>query len=707
MNWMKRMIERFRGPSGRLRLAAALVGALLSVIAGYIALYRLGGSLVNFSYDIPFLVHQGKAHENIAIVYVDEMDGGSLDRRNHSRLIDALGKKGVKAVVYDIVFDRPSQDPSVDEEFAAALRRFRGVDAEGNAIPEAHRGVVMLACGRENLYYTGAAGEKLLPPIDLLLDAVDGFGLVTVEHDSRFVARSLTTGTRDEPSVTWNMAVALGVPLKEEERGKDRWINYAGPPVSRGSKSPGSELSGSSDSDLTPAIPAFGQQSVIDGEMTGLGKNSIVVIGGRPGIAGWAAGTDLFATPFHLLDRSGRMPLMSGVELQANLLSNLLRRDWLTRSSARFETLLIVVAGLAAGLLFSSIRPELSPVVAVVVIVLLAISGALTAHFDGWWFPWAVVGLAQVPVALVWGTTSNYCVEFFLRRRGDVRQEKLETTLSKYLSPEMSKQLEKKDYHIDLGGEVASVAMLVTDLESYSGMCEAVEDPQGVVTTMNDYLSRTTGHVFNHKGVIIQFTGDSIFAAWGTPLAPMDDRESVENAVSAAWELCKTAGLSVEGSNLRTRFGLHFGQVVAGNIGNDHHVAYSLVGDAVNLAHRLEGLNKMLETTILLSGETREQLNGSFRTRRVGRFLVKGRRNPTEIHELLGPVVKATEPEWITLYHQALASLEAGDREAAKATFTAADRQRGPGGDGPSRFFLKRLHDNDPLAGGVVVLQEK
>ena len=398
--------QRFRDEGGRIRLAAALIGALLAVIAGHLALDRLGGGLVNLSYDVPFLAHHGGVQGDIAIVYVDEMDGGSLDRRNHAKLIDALGKKGVKAVIYDIVFDRQAKDAAVDEEFVAALKRFRGVDAEGNAIPGANRGIVMLACGRENLHDSGFSGEKLLVPIDVLLDATDDFGLVTVPHDSRFTVRRLSTGTRDEPSVTWKMAAALGVPLQEEARLQERWINFAGPPVSPASG-------------LTPAIPAYNQRSVIGGDVRGLDGESIVIIGGRPGLAGSAAGTDLFATPFHFIDHVGKTPLMSGVELQANLLSNLMRGDWLTRSSPRFESMLVIVAGVLAGLLFSFTRPALAPAVAVVGMVVLALAGTLALHFRGWWFPWAVVAFAQVPVALVWGTTSHYYVERFLRRRGD------------------------------------------------------------------------------------------------------------------------------------------------------------------------------------------------------------------------------------------------------------------------------------------------
>jgi CHASE2 domain-containing sensor protein len=119
------------------RIVAALVGAVLAVLVGYLALQRLGKSLVSASYDMPFLVHQAGGAKDIRIVYLDQLDGESLDRRPQARILDKLAETGARAVVYDLIFDQPSQDPQIDKDFADSMRRFRGVDAEGNPIPGA------------------------------------------------------------------------------------------------------------------------------------------------------------------------------------------------------------------------------------------------------------------------------------------------------------------------------------------------------------------------------------------------------------------------------------------------------------------------------------------------------------------------------------------------------------------------------------------
>ncbi|MEK7952883.1 adenylate/guanylate cyclase domain-containing protein [Luteolibacter soli] len=680
-----------------LRLATGFVGVVLAVLAGYLALFRLGGDVRTLSYDIPFTLrsdipftagHRSASFDDVRIVYIDELDGSFVNRSAQSKLLDLLNEAGARAVVYDLIFDRPSDDPAIDREFAAAMLRFRGVDENLTPVPGKIQRPVLLACGRKLLNQTGdntqkfdVIGEQLIPPNDELLAAADDFGLVALSHDKKFTVRELSTGTPDEPSLTWKAAVALGAPLTEPIRQRPRWVNYAGPPNS---------------------IPSYNASDLVRGGVPSFLRDKVVVVGAKPGMVGAAAGIDLFSTPFHRLDVGGNLALMSGVEVQATLLANLLRNNWLVSSSEGSDLWLIKIAGLLAGALFAWLRPARGFLTAALLIVALIAAGTLCVHFHRFWFPWSVLAFLQIPVALVWGTASHFYIERFFRAKLTEEQRQLREAFAKYLSPQMLDRLTAEGFRMKVGGEKVEAAILFTDIEDFTNMSERVGDPEKIVSTLNEYFERTTSHVFDDDGVVIKFIGDAIFAAWG---APLPEPQSAPKAARAAWKLSQSSKDIINGERLNTRIGLHFGEVVAGNIGSMRRVDYTMIGDAVNLAARLESLNKMLGTSILMSDEVQRRLGDEFVTRKVGHFRVKGRREITIIHELLGPAVHGT-PEWIGIYHQALAALAEDQPHQACELFMKTSASKGEK-DGPSSFFMKRLDAGEAIPGGIVEMTEK
>ena len=669
-----------------------MVGAVLTILAGHAAFSRLGESLVSLSYDLPFIFHRAGTSDDLRIVYIDQLSGDLLDRRSQARILRVLGESGAKAVIYDIIFDQVSGDPSIDREFADEMRKFRGVDAAGNPIPGAPRRQIMLACGRRNFNTTGMAGEQLIPPIDPLLEAADDFGLVAWDDDA-YMIRKLSAGSKDEASLIWKAAVALGTNLDESRRMEPRWINFMGPPSGPGNQS-----------GHVPIPSCTAGNLLLGGVHPSFFRDKVVMIGGEPGIVGEALGNDLFSTPFHRFRIGGKLPLMSGVEMQANGLANFLQGNWLNKSSPDSDRHLILAAGILLGAGLTLLRPVRAIAAAVVGVIASGLLGCLAMHYSNFWFPWSVVAFAQVPVALVWGIASHSYLERFFRIRISAEQAAIREAFAKYLSPQMLDRLTAEGFHTDLGGEKIQAAMMFTDLEAFTDMCERIGDPQRIVETLNGYFQRTTGSIFDHDGVIIKYIGDAIFAAWGAPLA---DPDAANKSAHAAWKLFESDKFVVDGESLKTRIGLHFGEVVAGNIGSDRRVDYTLIGDSVNLASRLEGLNKLFDTSILMSDAIHARLDGGFRSRRVGRFRVKGRKEAVVVYELLGPARQDREPEWIGEYHLALAALDRNQPQTALEHFSAANARRGPGGDGPSRFFMERIQVGEPIHSGVVEIKEK
>lgn len=673
-----------------LGIAVAVAGAILTIFAGQMALNRAGKSIVSLSYDLPHILYRGGGGSDIRIVYIDKLDDKMLDRKSQAVILDKLADAGAKAVLYDIIFDTKSKDPEVDKEFAAAIRRFRGVDQDGKPVAGSEQRHLFLACGRKTISRSGMVGEQLIPPTDELLDAADDFGIVMWDDDE-FTMRKISTGTPDEPSIIWKTAAALGTSLPDSSRLETRWLNYVGPPPK--------------DKDEPNPIFSCGAGSVLTGEFDpGIFRGKIVVIGGEPTILGDALGNDLFSTPYHRFQIGKKRPFMSGVEVQATGLANLMQENWIKRSSPTFDWILISICGALAGAGLTFLRPVLGIISALTAVVGCGIAGYASIAYGRFWFPWSAIAFMQIPLALVWGIAAHAYVERFFRMKLTDEQKVMREAFAKYTSPQMLDQMIRQNFSANLGGEKVRVAIMFTDLEGFTNMCERVSDPERIVEVLNEYFQRTTGSVFDHDGTIIKFLGDAIFAAWGAPLA---DADAPIKSVRAAWKLFENDKFFIEGVELRTRIGLHFDDVVAGNVGSAKRMDYTLIGDAVNLAARLEGLNKMLDTHILMSDTIQSSLNGEFRSRRVGQFRLKGRKQVTVVHELIGPMMEQREPEWIGNYHQALATLEAGDASQALVIFNEVLSSRGSRGDGPSRFFINLIESKQPIVDGIVDLKEK
>ena len=209
------------------------------------------------------------------------------------------------------------------------------------------------------------------------------------------------------------------------------------------------------------------------------------------------------------------------------------------------------------------------------------------------------------------------------------------------------------------------------------------------------------------------FQFDAVFAAWGAPL-PQPDH--AERAVRAAWRLAQVSQMDVpigqpDGTThavrIRTRIGVHTGEALAGNLGSARRFDYTLIGDAVNFAARLEGANKYLNPSLMLYAATTRVLPEKFLLRRLGSFKVKGKDRAVTVHELLGED-PAARPAWLVTFDSARAAWGRGDLPAARRDFEAVIAARG-GDDGPSRFYLGRMPDSavDGDWTGDVLLTDK
>jgi adenylate cyclase len=656
------------------RVATILAGAVITAAIGVLCLRSsLSEPLSRASYDLPIWWRGAVEPRDIVIVYLDEESARQLNqpvddvwnRKLQVPLLDRLTRDGARLVLYDVVFSEPSSDAPRDAAFAEAVQR---------------NGKVILGGAMDFVEQAGRAREeRIYPPIKLLRKAAAGWGLLAFKPiDPDYEVRQMYMGTDAIATATWRAAEAVGAPATKTPRegGETRWVNYYGP----------------RDSFLSVS---FAQALDPNGTPSDFFRDKIVMVGGRSAVGYLISGRDDFRTPF----TRGRQ-FTPGTEIHATILLNLLRHEWLTEMSIRAQIgLLLAVAVFAAFL--AIFRPWLATLIGIAASGLLTFGACWLVWHRHIWFEWLTPAAVQVPFAIAWSVGSQYLLES--RRRKELRR-----AFGFYLSPQMADRIADSDFDLRPGGKLVDVTVIFTDLENFTLMSEKL-DPAEVSKILTAYFGQTTKCILANRGTIIKYIGDAVFAAWG---APVDEPQHALRAAEAACELRCLTELQIRGKRLRTRIGIHSGKVLAGNLGSEFRFDYTMIGDAVNFASRLESLNKYLSTQVLISDAVRMQLGDRFVTRRLGQFKVAGKTDSVVIHELICRCESQNgEREWIGPFEEGVEVFTAGEFDRARELMTRTRVIRG-GSDGPSEFYLRKiekLETNGERDGwtGVVELTEK
>jgi adenylate cyclase len=660
------------------------VGALLAAVFGLILLPEttidLGKRLRDWSYDLPFIfadsLRPAVNNENIRIIYLDEKSYGELkqspgdfDRGLHAQLIRKLKADGAKMIVFDILFvdPRPGEE-TADKNLADAMRE---------------NGKVVLAAQYDELLHTPAIAYQVIPPLDLFRDVCAGWGLDKLDNESDSVPRRHYQGIEQVPSLAWKSAeiAGAGVTKNPNDRRIRRWLNYYSDHPFQG-VSYSDALAGTS-------LPS------------GFFSNKMVFIGAGDEVAGYSAHEqkEHFRSPWTWLTRHFNV----GVEVHALTFQNLMRQDWLSQTSPALEVVIVLFSGLVLGYGLCVLRPLAATGATCIFVVLMTLfSAAAFARFNVW-FPWLIPVAVQVPIALSWSYLFNSVRAF-------VEGQLLETSLALYLSPKQVKQILKQPDLLKPGGREQLVTILFSDIASFSKISEGL-DPNKLVNELNHYYEAAIGCVHKTDGTVMNLIGDAIFAIWNAPQEQPDHQERACRAALLLSEQVNRPDPANVHLPFRTRIGLHTGIVCVGNIGGSAHFNYTAIGESVNMASRLEGLNKQLGTNILLTRDIQKNVEGPIITRLVGHFRFKGFDKFTEVHELVSTREAMPSPEpWPVVFAESLKNFQRRSFAAAADGFrqTLALRPN----DGPAKYYLERIaeFENQSLPedwSGGIELHEK
>lgn len=261
----------------------------------------------------------------------------------------------------------------------------------------------------------------------------------------------------------------------------------------------------------------------------------------------------------------------------------------------------------------------------------------------------------------------------------------------RYVSRPLVRQIMRSPQSAGLGGTRRDITVMFTDIESFSRLSEGLE-PEVLTGRLSRYFDALGMAIAANSGMIDKYIGDCIMAYWNAPeFDPDHVAHACRSALQAATASRRLADKwrSRDRPVFRTRFGLHTGPAIVGNVGTRERINYTLVGTVANQASRLEGLNKAYGTEILASGEVMEQTRDIFVWRRIDRVIAAGTTEAHDIHELMGDAGEAPAyAAFLAAWNEARAAYEVGRLAAAMEGYQAALVLRPD--DGPCRVFIER-----------------
>jgi adenylate cyclase len=549
-----------RRSARRLRLLIFLgtATALIGMVLGAYAAGVLDSAELD-SVDARFDLRGSEgAPADVVVVGIDDVTFNELGeqwpfpRSLHGQAIDALREAGAKVIAYDIQFTEPTR-PREDNALIAAVERADRVVLATTEVDER---------GRSNVF--GGGG--------ILREIGARAGSSNFVNDEDGVIRRMPYGLEGLASFSIASAEEFSGKRLPERRGF-AWIDFAGGPKT---------------------VETVSFSRLLEGEVPdGTFDGKIVVVGATaPSLQ------DTHATAV------GEGAQMAGPEIQANATATALAGFPLEDSSAFLDVGLIVLLGLVGpvvGLTLGPLRAAIYGVLAGVIFAIcvqLAFNSGLILSF--------LYPLASLVVGVVGALAIGLVLDAFER-------ERVRDVFSRFVpEPVVAEVLKNVDEDLRLGGKRQEVTVLFSDIRGFTTYSEQNE-PETVIDVLNQYLTMMTEVILAHRGTLVTFMGDGIMAVFG---APIEMEDHADRALAAAREM---AGPTLErfnewmrehgeGDGFRIGIGLNTGPVMAGNVGSEKRLEYTVIGDVTNTASRIEGMTKGTPHTIYLADSTRQML---------------------------------------------------------------------------------------------------
>nr|WP_321513826.1 adenylate/guanylate cyclase domain-containing protein [uncultured Pseudodesulfovibrio sp.] len=653
-------------------IAIGFIGTLLAVGALTTGLLD---TLENVTFDLRarVLAKSGAATDQIAVILLDQKSldwaqesfglGWPWPRQAYAPLVDFCREAGVASLAFDVVFTEPSvygvhDDKTLSDSFAALGRvvlaaDFARHDGTAKKWPRHIPAPIFPLSGTPNVPSASVATF----PIPDLTGGITSIGNVNVSPDADTIYRRFPLLIRFDNRYVPSLPLAASlvaeptsinlrrnalifgttpVPITDKGltilnyRGNNAYSTYSAAAVMES----GMRL-------------AEGQKPIIDPKKF---EGKYVLFGFS------ATGLyDLRPTPL-----GGVTP---GVMVNATALDNLLSGDFMRMSGIATDIAITLAFAILAGLSVTIFQSLWLTVATSAVALTAPVGLAMASYSIGIW--------SNLAVPLAGCMTSLFLAGAFKYATEGRQKQFIKSAFKQYLSPHVIDQLLQNPDRLTLGGERRELTIFFSDLEGFTSISEGLT-PEELTSVLNDYLTAMTDIIQGTGGTVDKYEGDAIIAFWN---APVDQPDHAGRGVRAAL-MCqeKLAQMRPElrertGKDFRMRIGLNTGPAVVGNLGSHTRFDYTMLGDSVNLAARLESINKQFGTYTMISQATLEQLDGKTPTRELSCIRVVGKNEAVTVFEPFTPEVFLSRQEILDTFSLGLKEFYKGDFEQATALF--------------------------------------
>ena len=653
----ERMVAEPAGDSFWGGLRRRLRGGWTGLIAGAVVGTLVAGAVLTWGESVRMdaadvmarsSLEKGKSPD-ITVVEIDEgtlaalaNDYGRMmewPRELYALVLDVLRKAGARRVVFDIIFDAPSSvDPGSDETFASAVRKAPDValaanflpgDVVNKPLPESERTRLAVPVDGRLPSDTAPDFATVVTGFEGLLTGAVDIGVTNQEADPDGVMRKIrpfyhhggevfaALGLAAVRNLSWKKAGAKGpgliakdgvispLPVDHDGLLRLRFFGdrerYLGPSFAR--------VLGVSFDIQQGAVMPKDFASEFNGKIVFVGVSA-------------AALYDQKVTPI-----SRWLP---GVYVNATATEDVLRKRWLVEVPSSVTMILAVLFSAVGALAVRVTKWYAGAGAAVIEAAVVCVIAKMAFNADYLLDP-------VVPLAALWSGFTAAGVHRYLTE--DYMKRKIRQAWGRYLSPEVIEELSKRDFEVEglERGIRTELTVLFSDIVGFTSMSEKLS-PEEVVSQLNEYLGVMSDVIRRNRGTLDKYIGDAIMAFWGEPL---EDPEHAKHAVLAAVEMVEVLGSLQERWRKEGKkpfgigIGINTGHAVVGHFGGAHR-NYTVIGDEVNIASRLEGLTRNYDANIIVSKATADAVKDVMELEHIGEVQVKNREKPVDIYAVKG-----------------------------------------------------------------------